>query len=191
MNILIGLHQLTIIHLFLFFFVSLFLKWCSLHVAVPVRRYLGFRKTILLDRKLIVELVDQYNNGSLGWDEFSLSVKTVHSNRMGMPSRRIVIPDRPKEEDYFYANPQECLRHPEDLSSLWNRRHNTLFRLLFFYKSKPECNLHRRSVSIGPDDFSAGGRIRGRSGKWEREVHLMQLVDTHNYVFGIGLFISI
>uniref|UniRef100_A0A6V7QXA4 O-fucosyltransferase family protein n=1 Tax=Ananas comosus var. bracteatus TaxID=296719 RepID=A0A6V7QXA4_ANACO len=82
------------------------------------RRYLGFRKTILLDRKLIVELVDQYNNGSLGWDEFSLSVKTVHSNRMGMPSRRIVIPDRPKEEDYFYANPQECLRHPEDLSSL-------------------------------------------------------------------------
>ncbi|RWV79288.1 hypothetical protein GW17_00059601 [Ensete ventricosum] len=25
-----------------------------------------------------------------------------------------VIPDRPKEEDYFYANPQECLQQPPD-----------------------------------------------------------------------------
>ncbi|XP_039141886.1 rhamnogalacturonan I rhamnosyltransferase 1-like isoform X2 [Dioscorea cayenensis subsp. rotundata] len=73
------------------------------------RRILGFKKTILLDRKLLVDLIDQYQAGSLNWDEFSASVKAAHANRMGMPSRRIVLPDRPKEEDYFYANPHECL----------------------------------------------------------------------------------
>ncbi|CAL5019334.1 unnamed protein product [Urochloa decumbens] len=76
------------------------------------RRYMGFKKTILLDRKLIVELVDQYTSGSLLWDEFSSLIKAVHSNRMGAATTRTVIPDRPKEEDYFYANPQECLRYP-------------------------------------------------------------------------------
>lgn len=74
------------------------------------RRFLGFRKTILLDRKLLVDLIDHYNNGSISWDEFSLSVKEAHGNRMGTPTRRVVIPDRPKEEDYFYSNPQECLQ---------------------------------------------------------------------------------
>lgn len=78
------------------------------------RRFLGFRKTILLDRKRLVGLLDQYSNGSLNWDEFSLAVKEVHSERMGKPTKRIVIPDRPKEEDYFYANPQECLQQPLD-----------------------------------------------------------------------------
>ncbi|KAJ0989685.1 hypothetical protein J5N97_008041 [Dioscorea zingiberensis] len=75
------------------------------------RRFLGFKRTILLDRKLLVDLIDQYDTGSLNWDDFSSSVKAAHTNRMGMPSRRIVLPDRPKEEDYFYANPQECLTH--------------------------------------------------------------------------------
>ncbi|ONK79370.1 uncharacterized protein A4U43_C01F5670 [Asparagus officinalis] len=73
------------------------------------RRHFGFRKTFLLNRKLLVELIDQYTNGSLGWDEFSSSVKAAHANRVGRPSKRSIIPDRPKEEDYFYANPQECL----------------------------------------------------------------------------------
>ncbi|XP_074581870.1 rhamnogalacturonan I rhamnosyltransferase 1-like isoform X2 [Curcuma longa] len=77
------------------------------------RRYLGFKKTILLDRKLLVDLIDQYTNGALSWDEFSSSVKATHAERMGSPSRRVVIPDRPKEEDYFYANPQECLPQPD------------------------------------------------------------------------------
>ncbi|OAY65840.1 Uncharacterized protein ACMD2_00859 [Ananas comosus] len=81
------------------------------------RRCLGFRKTILLNRKLIVELVDRYNSDTLRWGEFSSSIKAAHSDRMGMPSRRVVIPDRPKEEDYFYANPQECLQRPEDFRS--------------------------------------------------------------------------
>ncbi|KAI9088380.1 hypothetical protein K1719_029829 [Acacia pycnantha] len=73
------------------------------------RRYLGFKKSILLNRKLLVNLIDQFNNGILNWDEFSSAVKEAHANRMGSPSKRLVIPDRPKEEDYFYSNPEECL----------------------------------------------------------------------------------
>ncbi|KAG8068390.1 hypothetical protein GUJ93_ZPchr0005g14574 [Zizania palustris] len=75
-------------------------------------RFMGFKKTILLDRKLIVELIDQYNSGSMRPDELSSLIKSVHANRMGAASKRTVIPDKPKEEDYFYANPQECLRDP-------------------------------------------------------------------------------
>ncbi|KAK8459998.1 hypothetical protein SEVIR_2G252600v4 [Setaria viridis] len=82
------------------------------------RRYLGFKKTVLLDRRLIVELVDQYRNGTLRWADFSSAVKASHTSRMGEPSRRQAIPDKPKEEDYFYANPHECLHQPEDLSAL-------------------------------------------------------------------------
>ncbi|MQM23222.1 hypothetical protein Taro_056285 [Colocasia esculenta] len=82
------------------------------------RRYLGYKKTILLDRKLLIELIDQYHNGSLDWNEFSSSVKAAHTNRMGKPTRRMVIPDKPKEEDYFYANPQECMSLPNDLQTL-------------------------------------------------------------------------
>ncbi|CAD6242578.1 unnamed protein product [Miscanthus lutarioriparius] len=82
------------------------------------RRYMGFKKTILLDRKFIVELVDQYTSGSLRWDEFASLIKVVHSNRMGSATTRAAIPDRPKEEDYFYANPQECLQGPNMLQTL-------------------------------------------------------------------------
>ncbi|KAG4173058.1 hypothetical protein ERO13_A11G034300v2 [Gossypium hirsutum] len=74
------------------------------------RRYLGFKQTILLDRRLLVDLIDQYNNGSLSWIQFSDTVKETHERRRGQPSKRLVIPDRPKEEDYFYANPEECLQ---------------------------------------------------------------------------------
>ncbi|KAK4747234.1 hypothetical protein SAY87_026271 [Trapa incisa] len=80
------------------------------------RRYLGFKKTILLDRKLLVELIDQYDSGLLSWDQFSSAVKIFHSNRMGGQSKRLAISDRPKEEDYFYANPYECLQSSEDRS---------------------------------------------------------------------------
>ncbi|XP_047337663.1 rhamnogalacturonan I rhamnosyltransferase 1-like [Impatiens glandulifera] len=74
------------------------------------RRYLGYKKTILLERKLLVELIDQYNNGTMNWEEFSFAVKKAHAGRMGGHSRRLSILDRPKEEDYFYANPYECLQ---------------------------------------------------------------------------------
>ncbi|XP_057440413.1 rhamnogalacturonan I rhamnosyltransferase 1-like [Lotus japonicus] len=81
------------------------------------RRYLGFKKTILLNRKVLVDLIDQYNYGVLNWDEFSSAVKEAHADRMGNPTKRSVIPDRPKEEDYFYANPEECLGLSDDLLS--------------------------------------------------------------------------
>ncbi|KAJ7956520.1 O-fucosyltransferase family protein [Quillaja saponaria] len=81
------------------------------------RRYLGFKKTILLNRRLLVDLIDQYTAGLLNWDEFSSAVKEAHADRMGSPTKRLAIPDRPKEEDYFYANPDECLQSSEDLLS--------------------------------------------------------------------------
>ncbi|GLT44100.1 hypothetical protein SLA2020_180160 [Shorea laevis] len=81
------------------------------------RRFLGFKQTILLDRKFLVYLIDQYTSGSLSWNEFSSAVKEVHANRKGQPMKRLAIPDRPKEEDYFYANPEECLQQSEDLLS--------------------------------------------------------------------------
>ncbi|PSS33634.1 GDP-fucose protein O-fucosyltransferase protein [Actinidia chinensis var. chinensis] len=74
------------------------------------RRFLGFKKTTQLDRKLLVDLIDQHKNGSLSWDEFSSIVKVAHADRMGSPKKRVVISERPKEEDYFYANPHECLQ---------------------------------------------------------------------------------
>ncbi|KAJ9564085.1 hypothetical protein OSB04_000051 [Centaurea solstitialis] len=73
------------------------------------RRYLGFKKTIRFDRKVLIDLIDRYNEGLLSWDEFSNTVKEVHADRMGRPTRRVTISDRPKEEEYFYANPYECL----------------------------------------------------------------------------------
>ncbi|MBA0851977.1 hypothetical protein Goshw_029837 [Gossypium schwendimanii] len=74
------------------------------------RRFLGFKQTILLERRLLVDLIDQYNSGTLSWYEFSDAVNESHESRKGQPTQRLVIPDRPKEEDYFYANPEECLQ---------------------------------------------------------------------------------
>ncbi|XP_052886800.1 rhamnogalacturonan I rhamnosyltransferase 1-like isoform X2 [Gossypium arboreum] len=74
------------------------------------RRFLGYKQTILLDRRLLVDLIDQYNSGSLSWNEFSNAVKESHKYRKGQPTQRSVLPDRPKEEDYFFANPEECLK---------------------------------------------------------------------------------
>lgn len=82
------------------------------------RRYLGYKTTILLDRRLLVDLIDKYTDGSLSWNEFSTAVKEAHANRIGKPTKRLVIPDRPKEEDYFYSNPQECLQTDEPLNSM-------------------------------------------------------------------------
>ncbi|KAK1266860.1 hypothetical protein QJS04_geneDACA000543 [Acorus gramineus] len=73
------------------------------------RRYLGFGKTILLNRRRLVELLDLHQNKTLSWHEFASAVRQAHEKRMGQPALRRVIPDKPKEEDYFYANPHECL----------------------------------------------------------------------------------
>ncbi|KAL0430004.1 UNVERIFIED_CONTAM: Rhamnogalacturonan I rhamnosyltransferase 1 [Sesamum radiatum] len=53
------------------------------------RRYLGYKKTILLDRRVLVDLIDKYNFGSLTWDEFSAAVKDAHALRMGNPSKPV------------------------------------------------------------------------------------------------------
>ncbi|KAM7464424.1 hypothetical protein LguiA_032545 [Lonicera macranthoides] len=73
------------------------------------RRYLGFKKTIVLDRRLLVNLIDRYKRGTLSWKRFSVLVKKTHEARDGSPRTRIVIPGNPKEEDNFWSNPQECL----------------------------------------------------------------------------------
>lgn len=73
------------------------------------RRYLGYKKTILLDRKKLIELIDLHINSTLPWDKFVEAVLQAHKNRMGQPTQRRLIRDKPKEEDYFYANPHECL----------------------------------------------------------------------------------
>lgn len=67
-----------------------------------------------MERRLLVDLIDRYSSGSISWDEFSSAVKAAHADRMGKPSKRSVIPERPKEEDYFYANPWECLDTSSD-----------------------------------------------------------------------------
>ncbi|KAG8063518.1 hypothetical protein GUJ93_ZPchr0003g18464 [Zizania palustris] len=73
------------------------------------RRFLGFHKTIQLDKKKLVELIDLLEDQELSWDEFSTAVKELHEGRMSEPTRRKVMAGQPKEEDYFYANPHECL----------------------------------------------------------------------------------
>ncbi|KAK1551746.1 hypothetical protein Q3G72_003987 [Acer saccharum] len=83
------------------------------HMAQVVeghRRYLGYKVTINLDKLAVVSLIDKYRNGTLSWDKFSESMKEAHENRMGGPTKRLKIPGKPKEEDYFYINPQECLQ---------------------------------------------------------------------------------
>ncbi|VFQ66669.1 unnamed protein product [Cuscuta campestris] len=73
------------------------------------RRYLGFKKTIQLDRRSLVQLLDLHQNGTLSWDRFSDAVRKAHEGRIGQPAHRKVVADKPKEEDYFYSNPYECL----------------------------------------------------------------------------------
>ncbi|XP_060212292.1 rhamnogalacturonan I rhamnosyltransferase 1-like [Lycium barbarum] len=79
------------------------------HVVEGHRRYMGFQKTIKPNRKLLVKLIDKYRRGALSWQEFAILVKECHKNRVGNPAKRVVIPGKPKEEEYFWSNPQECL----------------------------------------------------------------------------------
>eukprot|EP00897_Mesotaenium_endlicherianum_P008197 jgi/Mesen1/7405/ME000388S06624 len=73
------------------------------------RRYLGHRKTILPDRKKLVELFEEYENRTINWAQFSRKVRTAHMHRIGAPQERVVLAGRPKEEDNFFQNPQECI----------------------------------------------------------------------------------
>ncbi|NP_001317461.1 hypothetical protein Zm00014a_013885 [Zea mays] len=73
------------------------------------RRFLGFRRSVVLDRRKLVELLDLYTNKTMSWDNFASSVQEAHKNCVAQPSCRRELKNRPKEEDYFYANPHECL----------------------------------------------------------------------------------
>ncbi|KAK3409734.1 hypothetical protein EUGRSUZ_J01828 [Eucalyptus grandis] len=79
--------------------------------------YLGFKRTILLDRKKLVVLLDLYQNETLSQNDFEVAVRLAHE-KMGQPNHRRVIVDKPKEEDYFYANPLECLCEQRDCDDL-------------------------------------------------------------------------
>ncbi|KAH1031521.1 hypothetical protein J1N35_043695 [Gossypium stocksii] len=72
-------------------------------------RYIRFKPTISLDRKLLFSLIEEYKNETLLWDEFSLLVKKIHEDRTRKPAKRTENPDHARQEDSFYYNPQECL----------------------------------------------------------------------------------
>jgi len=74
-----------------------------------VSRFMGYKRTILLNRKAIVAHLDEFKNHTIDMDEFSVAIRQAHEGRTGTPFKRRVIPGFPKEEDYFYANPEECL----------------------------------------------------------------------------------
>ncbi|CAL2231997.1 unnamed protein product [Prunus armeniaca] len=53
------------------------------------RRYLGYKKTILLDRRVLVDLIDQYNNGTLSWNQFSVKSEGCSCRPHGKPYYKI------------------------------------------------------------------------------------------------------
>ncbi|CAH2075781.1 unnamed protein product, partial [Thlaspi arvense] len=71
-----------------------------------VPTYYGNMARVVEGHRRIAGFASEWNNIM---DEFSSAVKLVHEKRMGQPTRRIVVVDKPKEEDYFYSNPQGCL----------------------------------------------------------------------------------
>ncbi|KAK1652680.1 hypothetical protein QYE76_070485 [Lolium multiflorum] len=80
------------------------------------RRFLGFRRSVLLDRRKLVELIDLYNSKTISWENFTSSVQEVDRGRVVQPSCRRKLENKPKEEDYFYANPHECLANSSQCS---------------------------------------------------------------------------
>lgn len=66
-----------------------------------------------------------HHNGTLPWNEFVNAVRQAHEKRMGQPRRRRVIPDKPKEEEYFYANPYECFCDETNCDDLLGPRNSS------------------------------------------------------------------
>ncbi|KAK9102832.1 hypothetical protein Sjap_020086 [Stephania japonica] len=68
------------------------------------RTFKGYRKTLNPDRKHLVKLVDDMDEGLISWKEVSLEVKKLHSDWQGTPHKRQPGLHR-KTEEAFYANP--------------------------------------------------------------------------------------
>jgi hypothetical protein len=81
----------------------------EIYICTIIFRFLGFQRSVVLDRRKLVGLLDLYTNKTISWDIFVSSVQEAHKNRIAQPSCRQKLENKPKEEDYFYANPHECL----------------------------------------------------------------------------------
>ncbi|KAK9158722.1 hypothetical protein Scep_005296 [Stephania cephalantha] len=68
------------------------------------RAFQGYRRTLNPDRKRIVNLVDEMDEGLISWKYFSFEVKKLHGDRQGAPHKREPGLHR-KTEEAFYANP--------------------------------------------------------------------------------------
>ncbi|KAF8024539.1 hypothetical protein BT93_F1651 [Corymbia citriodora subsp. variegata] len=84
-------------------FLSVARHCCSSNACC--RGYVGFKRSVLLDHKRLVVLLDSHQNGTLSQNNFLVAVHVANVKKMAQLSHCRVIVDKPKKEDYFYADP--------------------------------------------------------------------------------------